>query len=82
MDRITQKGIDYSVELLNKGGYLTEPPTDWATLNLLTLLAACEKFMEDSKKKGDARTQLEEADAVLIFIFHSYIKEQLFMDLP
>jgi hypothetical protein len=82
MDRITQKGIDYSLELLNKGGYLTEPPTDWQTLNLLTLIDACEKFIEDSKKKGDARDDLETADAVLIFLFQHYLKEQLFIDLP
>jgi len=80
VDKITQKGIDYSLDLLNKGGYLTEPPTDWPTLNLLTLIDACEKFIEDNVKKGKARTFEEEKDAILILFFQNYVKEQLFVD--
>jgi hypothetical protein len=81
MDRITQKGVDYSLELLNKGGYLDQQPTDSMTLNLMYLIEACEKFIEDSKKQGDARTDLDVADAVLIFLFQHYLKEQLITNL-
>jgi hypothetical protein len=80
MDRITQKGIDYSLDLLNKGGYLVDPPTDWPTLNLMTLVDACEKFIEDNVKKGEARTFQEEKDRILILFFQSYLKDQLFID--
>jgi len=80
VDRITQKGIDYSLDLLNKGGYLTEPPTDWHTLNLMTLVDACEKYINDNVAKGETRTFQEQKDGILILFFQNYLKEQLFID--
>lgn len=80
VDRITQKGIDYSLDLLNKGGYLADSPTDSTTLNLVYLIEACEKYINDNVAKGETRTFQEQKDGILILFFQNYLKEQLFLD--
>lgn len=77
MDRITQKGVDLSFKLLHDGGYLSSPPGESQTLNLLLLIDACERYVEDSVAKGASRTDEETQDGVLILFFQAYLKETL-----
>jgi hypothetical protein len=75
---ITEKGIDVALVVLEREGYLTQDPheplivSDYVYLNKI-----CLEYMEASKAKGDARTQQEEKDGILIAYFQAFLEDTL-----
>ena len=76
--RITEKGIDAALIVLERDGYLVEEPSETNSVsNYVYLNKVCLKYIEDSKVKGDARTQQEEKDGILIAYFQAYLQDTL-----
>jgi hypothetical protein len=63
--RLTDEGVQDAIEILERGGYLPEASDDEA-LNTFALKAACAKYIAVSVAKGDARSDQECQDALVI----------------
>jgi hypothetical protein len=74
--RITDEGIQEAIEILDRGGFLPEPLEDEA-LNTLQLKTSCAKYIDASRAKGDARTDQEERDVIIVFLFEAHISARV-----
>ena len=72
--RISDKGIELALRILTASGYLPKP-ADNPVETHIRLIAACEKYFEASKNKGEARTEQEEQDVLLIYFFLLYLQD-------
>jgi len=71
--QITEKGKQKVMEILVSSGSL-QPNLD---ASLSEIHKACEKYMVASRSRGDARTEQETRDAVLISLFNFSVLAQL-----
>ena len=74
---ITDRGIEFAVEILEREGYLTDAfsENDDFDANLAKVKTAIAKYLEASVAKGSARSNQECADAILIAYFEAYIDD-------
>lgn len=71
---ITEAGVEESVDILIREGYLITMPDD--TDYLAQIALACEKYVAASIAKGSARSWLECRDALLIGFFQAWVEDQ------
>lgn len=71
--KITDKGLDLAVGILMRDGYL--PLLDAGVPPAMQLKTACRRYIEASKAKGDARSDQECQDAILIAFFGAYLED-------
>jgi hypothetical protein len=76
-DKITEKGVTVAIDVLERDGYLTEKPTGNAFADYMALNRAIDRYIEASRDKGDARTEQDKSDAVLMFFFKVHVQEVL-----
>ena len=74
--RITEKGVELALEILERGGYLPEA-TDSIDVDTAQLKAACTEYIEASVAKGSARSNEECRDAILIAYLNGYLEDLL-----
>ena len=71
--RLTEEGAQEAVTILERTGFLPEA-TDDEDINTLQLMAACTKYIDVSRAKGDKRTELECQDALIVAYFEAFLK--------
>jgi hypothetical protein len=71
--RLTEEGAQEAVTILERTGFLPEATED-EDINTLQLMAACTKYIDASRAKGDKRTELECQDALIVAYFEAFLK--------
>jgi hypothetical protein len=74
--RITEAGIEAAIQVLNTSGDIPQSGSN-PTETCIRLIAACEKYLEASRAKGDSRSEQEERDGVLVCYFLYYLRETI-----
>jgi hypothetical protein len=72
--QITENGIIVAAEILVRDGFFKGNPSG-SHADLFAAKAACRKYIEASVAKGDARSEQDCADAVLIAYFEAYLED-------
>jgi hypothetical protein len=72
---ITEKGIMLAIEILVRDGFVVDAPGSNHTSNLIALKSICGKFLEASLAKGEARSDQECQDAIVIAYFEAYLED-------
>ncbi len=76
-EQITEKGIAAAIKVLEDSGfrgYLSKSISN-PTENSIRLIAVCEKYIEVSVAKGDARTEQEIHDGILVHLLQTHLQE-------
>ena len=74
--RISEKGMEAAVEVLARDGFLDDmEPTENHIENFIKLRTACAKYRDASVAKGEARTNQECTDAIMIAYFEAYLTD-------
>jgi hypothetical protein len=73
--RVTEKGMLLALRLLQREGFLLEEPGVNVTADLIAAKRACGKYIEASKAKGDARSDQDCQDAVMIAYFEAWLED-------
>lgn len=75
-EQITEKGIVKAMGILRRDGY-SLPQSENVMVNAVHLRSSVSAYLEASKAKGDARTESEMLDAVLMVFFDMYLQTTL-----
>jgi hypothetical protein len=71
--RLTEEGMQEALTVLENSGFLPEAGDD-EDINTLALRTACEKYVDASRAKGDARTDRECQDAMLVSFLQAHLE--------
>jgi hypothetical protein len=72
--KITEAGMVLAVEILVRDGFLTDEPGRSHTSNLVAAKAACGRYIEASRAKGEGRSPQDVQDVIVIAYFEAYLE--------